>query len=61
VFEHHDEAGLRWAIEAALATYRDPAQWQRLIQNGMAEDFSWQVQGKLYELVYGKLAAAGRH
>ena len=61
VFEHHDEAGLRWAIEAALATYREPAQWQRLVQNGMAEDFSWQVQGKLYELVYGKLAAAGRH
>jgi starch synthase len=61
VFDHHDEAGLRWAIEAALTTYRDPKQWQRLIQNGMAEDFSWDVQGKLYELVYAKLAAAGRH
>ncbi len=60
VFDHHDEAGLRWAIEAALGTYRDPKQWQRLIQNGMAEDFSWDTQGKLYELVYTKLAAAGR-
>ena len=61
MFDHHDEAGLRWAIEAALATYRDPKQWQRLIQNGMAEDFSWDTQGKLYELVYTKLATAGRH
>ncbi len=61
VFDHHDEAGLRWAIEAALGTYRDPRQWQRLIQNGMAADFSWDTQGKLYELVYSKLAAAGRH
>ncbi|CAN5912814.1 glycogen/starch synthase [soil metagenome] len=61
VFDHHDEAVLRWAIEAALTTYRDPTQWQRLIQNGMAEDFSWATQGKLYELVYAKLSAAGRH
>ena len=61
VFEHHDAAGLRWAVEAALATYRDPHQWQRIMQNGMAEDFSWDAQGRLYELVYGKLAAAGRH
>ncbi len=55
-FEHHDEAGLRWAVQAALATYRDPAQWSRLVQNGMAADFSWQTQGKLYELVYNRLS-----
>ncbi|MDQ3369100.1 MAG: glycogen synthase [Myxococcota bacterium] len=61
VFEHHDEAGLRWAITAALTAYRDPRQWRKLVQNGMAQDFSWDAQGKLYELVYGKLAAAGRH
>ncbi len=60
-FDHHDGAGLRWAIEAALTAYRDPKQWNRLIQNGMAEDFSWNAQGKLYELVYSKLANAGRH
>ena len=57
-FEHHDEAGLRWAIQAALATYRQPAQWSHLVQNGMAADFSWQTQGKLYELVYKRLAAS---
>ena len=59
LFEHHDEAGLRWAVEAALRTYRDPAQWQRLVQNGMVADFSWDAQGKLYELVYERLSRRG--
>jgi len=57
-FEHHDEAGLRWAVQAALSTHRNPAQWSRLIQNGMAADFSWQTQGKLYELVYNRLTSS---
>ncbi|MEO8702939.1 MAG: glycogen synthase [Kofleriaceae bacterium] len=60
LFDHHDEAGLRWAVEAALAAYREPAQWQRLIQNGMAADFSWDAQGKLYELVYDRLRRDAR-
>jgi starch synthase len=57
-FEKHDESGLRWAVQAALATYRNPDQWSRLMQNGMAADFSWSSQGKLYELVYNRLAAS---
>ena len=55
VFEHHDRAGLRWAIERALATYRDRAAWNRLSENGMVEDFSWGAQAKLYELLYSRL------
>ena len=54
-FEKHDTAGLRWALEAALTTYRDKAQWARLVGNGMAKDFSWDAQGRLYELVYSRL------
>jgi starch synthase len=60
-FDNHDEAGLRWAVEAALTTYKDQRQWQRLVQNGMAEDFSWNAQGKIYERVYERLAAARAH
>ncbi len=56
-FEKHDEAGLRWAVQAALATYRNPDHWRQLMQNGLAADFSWQTQGKLYELVYKRLAS----
>ena len=57
VFEHHDAAGLAWAIEAALGAYRDRAGWHRLMQNGMAQDFSWNVQGKLYEELYRRLCS----
>jgi starch synthase len=56
VFDHFTAEGLAWAIEAALATYRDPAAWRALIANGMAANFSWDVQGKLYEELYRRLA-----
>jgi len=56
-FDHHDDAGLRHGVVAALDAYRDRAQWSRLVQNGMAENFSWDVQGKLYELVYQRMRA----
>ena len=45
-------------MQAALTTYRNPDQWSQLMQNGMAADFSWSSQGKLYELVYNRLAAS---
>jgi starch synthase len=54
-FDHFDGNGLRFAIEAALASYRDGAAWKRLMHNGMAEDFSWDAQGKLYEQLYSRL------
>ena len=57
-FEHHDPAGLRWGVETALATYRDRLAWSRLQQNGMAADFSWDAQARLYELVYARLGAS---
>jgi starch synthase len=55
VFDHFTGDGLRWAIEAALALYRDRAAWRQLIENGMARNTSWDVQGKLYEELYRRL------
>jgi starch synthase len=55
LFDHHDAAGVTWAIETALGLYRDQAAWTRLIDNGMAMDFSWSVQGRLYEQLYARL------
>ena len=52
VFEHYDIQGLQWAIETALEWYRDPAAWQRMQQNAMAQDFSWQRQGDHYVELY---------
>lgn len=54
-FEHHDAAGLRWAIEAALVGYRDQPMWRRVMQAGMAEDFSWTRQTTIYEELYRRL------
>jgi starch synthase len=56
-FERHDAAGLRWAVETALGAYRDRAGWRRLMLNGMAQNFSWEEQRKLYEMVYTRLGA----
>lgn len=53
-FENHDAAGLTWAIEAALATYRNRPAWNRLVRNGMSQDFSWSRQTALYELLYSR-------
>jgi starch synthase len=55
VFKHADGAGLAWAIGEMLAWYGEPALWQRLQQNGMAEDFSWEHQSPRYETLYRRL------
>ncbi|MEM7049894.1 MAG: glycogen synthase [Acidobacteriota bacterium] len=57
VFEHADVQGFRWALNQALEAYGDRAGWRRLQQNGMAQDFSWQRQGALYEELYRRLAS----
>ncbi len=55
VFDAFDAHALAGAIETALRTYRDPAQWRRLQQNGMAQDFSWQRQIQRYVDLYRRL------
>jgi starch synthase len=55
VFDHDDPQGLRWALHAALDLYDEPRLWSRIIQNAMAEDFSWSHQGRKYEDLYTRL------
>lgn len=54
-FEQHDAQGLTWALETALKLYRDPSVWRKIMLNGMAQNFSWAVQAKQYELLYERL------
>lgn len=56
VFEHASSQGVRWALRTALGTYRNQGVWARLIQNGMAQDFSWERQVGIYEELYRRLA-----
>jgi starch synthase len=56
VFDHFVPVGLRWALDYALDTYAHRATWEKLMANGMAQDFSWDKQGKEYVELYGRLA-----
>jgi starch synthase len=58
VFDHYTADGVAWAIGAALTLYRDAAAWRQLMANGMVKNFSWEVQGGLYEELYRRLTQA---
>lgn len=57
VFEHFNAEALAWALNTALDLYAQPAHWQRMVRNGMAQDFSWEHQGRLYVELYERLVA----
>ena len=60
MFNDYDAPAARWAIETVLAWYDDHKSWRRLMQNAMAQDFSWERQVGEYEGLYRELLA-GRH
>lgn len=55
VFEGYDAQAFFEALQRALRTYRDEAQWRRLMLNGMAQDFSWENQIQRYVELYRRL------
>jgi len=57
VFNDFDTPALAWAMRTALDLYPDREAWERLVRNGMAQDFSWQRQGELYIRLYERLSA----
>jgi starch synthase len=56
VFNDYDATGLRWAINYALRLYQDKRTWRKLMQNGMAMDYSWKKQGQVYVNLFRQLA-----
>ncbi len=52
VFNDYDAAAVRWAIDTTLSWYADAGLWNRLMQNAMAQDFSWSRQVTQYEALY---------
>jgi starch synthase len=50
-------ADLVTTVQSAVATYRRPDQWARLVRNAMACDFSWDRSAKDYERLYTEIAA----
>jgi starch synthase len=61
VFNDYDAPAVRWAIGTALDWYGDPKSWQQLMQNAMAQDFSWSQQIVKYDALYRGLLGAQPH
>jgi starch synthase len=55
VFNDYDAGAVMWAIGYALDLFQNPAAWQRLVRNGMAQDFSWSLQVPRYVDAYERL------
>ncbi len=45
-----------WALRNALVAFEDREGWAKLMQNGMAQNFSWDVQGREYEELYRRFS-----
>ncbi|MGH8287625.1 MAG: glycogen synthase [Steroidobacteraceae bacterium] len=57
VFEDFNSEALECALNNALDLYAEPAQWTRMVRNGMAKNFSWESQGEKYVEIYRGLVA----
>ncbi len=55
VFNDFDAPALEWALNTALDLYGRPEHWARLVQNGMACDFSWARAAAEYLSLYERL------
>jgi glycogen synthase len=47
-----------WAVNTALDLYGKQGRWRRLVQNGMAMDYSWTHQVRYYIEQYQRLAGS---
>ena len=55
VFDEFNGAALNWGLNTALDLYQDKKTWDKLVQNGMAMDFSWKRQGQHYVNLFRQL------
>jgi starch synthase len=56
VFNDYDAPAVRWAVETALGWFANAEHWPKLMQNAMAQDFSWARQIGEYDSLYRSLA-----
>lgn len=55
VFNEFDLPAIRWALHTALDLYKDKEAWLQLMRNGMARDFSWDLQAHEYVTLYEEM------
>ena len=59
-FAEESPAALLATVRRAVALYRQPAQWKRLVQNAMACDFSWDRSARENDRLYQEIIARRR-
>jgi starch synthase len=55
VFNDYDTTAVTWGVETALAWYANRPLWRQLIENAMAQDFSWQRRVADYSALYERM------
>jgi len=58
VFQEYSGRALLVAIKRAVATYQDRETWEKLMQTGMQQDFSWMRSAREYVTLYRKAVNA---
>lgn len=56
LFRDYNDQGLTWAINTALDLYMEKTLWKKIQTNGMAKDFSWDIQGEQYVKLFRQLS-----
>jgi starch synthase len=57
-FKEYTGEALIAALQEALEAYKNPKSWQKLMLNGMAQDFSWAASAKEFVRVYERARGA---
>ena len=56
-FDTPDGTGLVWALDQALAAWKDREAWRGLMRRGMSREFSWQRSAREYVELYRRAMA----
>jgi starch synthase len=51
-FDEIAQDGLMFAVNRAMALYKEPLAWRRIQQQGMAQDFGWGTRAAKYAELY---------
>jgi len=58
LFEAAEPAALAQALLRAFQAHESPAEWRKLQQRGMQQDFSWERSARAYLALYRDLVSA---
>ncbi|MFF2482015.1 glycogen synthase GlgA [Paenibacillus sp. NPDC058071] len=59
-FTYYNADDYWYTVQRALAMYRDPQTWKRIVANGAKEDHSWNRSAKAYIALYDQLLSHRR-